>query len=134
MSKLLKNTKPAQLWRPNGGNPAKWVAVGPKTVAIRGNQLDYRTAGVGSTPAAAVADYERKKGSLGPPGDLLSAAERSLIQWYSAMDASKGPTSVRRAATGKYYGEYWRPSTGSKHHGPLGSMQAALDWLKKQRL
>ena len=51
------------------------MVVGPKTVAIEGNKLDYSTAGVGGTIAAAVADYERKKGSLGAEGALLSSGE-----------------------------------------------------------
>ena len=57
-----------------------------------------------------------------------------MIEWYSGIDSSGGPTSVRRDGSGNYHGEYYRPSKGAKHHGPLSSMKAALDWLKSQGL
>ena len=49
VSKLLKNNTKTQLWRAKNYSPGKWVAVGPKTKVITGNQLDYKTAGVGGT-------------------------------------------------------------------------------------
>lgn len=135
VSKLLKNTKKSQLWRAKNNSPAKWIAVGPKTVAIDGtNKLNMGTAGAGNTIAAAVADYEKKKGSLGAEGALLSSGEKSMIEWYSSIDASGGPTSVRHDSSGNYWGEYYRPSKGAQHNGPFGSMKAALDWLEKQGL
>lgn len=130
-AKLLKNNTGTQLWRPKGDNPGKWVAVGPGTRAISGNKLDYNTAGFGSTIASAVADFERKMGSLGSGGSL-SSGEQSALQWYSSMSSAGGATSVRRDGGGGYHGEYFRPSHGVQHHGPLSSMQAALDWLKSR--
>ncbi len=132
-SKLLKNNTKTQLWRAKSYSPAKWVAVGPKTRAISGNLLDYNTAGIGSTIAAAVANYESKMGSLGTQGGLLSSGEKSMLEWYSGINPS-GPTSVRRDGGGNYHGEFYRNGRGAVHHGPLSSLKGALDWLRAQGL
>ena len=135
VSKLMMNNKGVQLWRSKGDSPAKWQVVGPKTRAVPGtNRLILSTAGVGNTPAAAVADYERKMGSLGPPGGLLSPGDRNLLQWYARINTSGGPTSVRRNGAGAYFGEYYRPGKGARHKGPLKSFGAALTWLKSEGL
>ncbi len=134
-SKLMINHRGVQLWRSKGDSPAKWQVVGPNTRAIPGtNRLILSTAGVGNTVAQAVADYERKQGSLGPQGGLLSPGDRALLQWYANINTAGGPTSVRRTRTGGYYGEYFRPGRGPQHQGPFASFGGALNWLKNQGL
>jgi hypothetical protein len=132
--KLLKSsTRGTQLWRAKNNTPGKWVAVGPKTKVIIRNQLDYKTAGVGSTIAAAVSDYERKTGSNLGSGQRITSTERSLLEWYSGINSSGGPTSVRRDGKGRYHGEYFRPAKGAVTK-TLTSLAAALDWLRSQGL
>ncbi len=133
VSTLMILNKKVQLWRSKNDEPRKWTVVGPKTRAVPGtNQLIASTAGFGDTPAAALADYERKQGSLGPRGPQLSAADRAGLVWYASMSSAGGPTSVRRDGSGKYYGEYYRPSHGAQHKGPLSSLSAAFSWLKSR--
>ncbi|MDH3255641.1 MAG: hypothetical protein OEM62_11660, partial [Acidobacteriota bacterium] len=91
------------------------------------------TTGYGSTIAAAVADYERKMGKLAA-GGLLTSRQLGAIEWYRRIDASQGPTSIRRSRSGGYYGEYYRPSRGAIHNGPYATMSQAVDWLKAQGL
>ncbi len=132
VSQLLIKTKKSQLWRTKGDNP-KWTVVGPKTEAVPGtNNLIPSTAGYGHTIAAAVKDYENKKGKLAK-GDLLTKNQREAIEWYCDM-ASNGPTSVRHDSSGNYHGEYYRQGKGARHHGPVGTIKAAVDWLKSQGL
>ena len=109
------------------------MAVGPKTQVISGNKLDYTTAGVGATIAAAVSDYERKTGSNLGTGSGLSSTEKSLLQWYSGINAAGGPTSVRRDGMGRYHGEYYRPSKGARTK-TVGSLADALGWLQAEGL
>ncbi len=131
-SLLLKTTK-TQLWRSKNNNPTKWTVVGPKTKAIEGtNKLIASTAGYGNTIAAALADYEKKKGKLAA-GDLLTKKEREAIEWYCGIGTS-GPTSVRHDSSGNFHGEYYRTGKGAQHHGPVGKMTTAIDWLKSQGL
>ncbi len=131
-AKLLLNNTKTQLQRPKGNNPSKWLVVGPGTRAIGGtNQLVLSTAGVGNTIAAAVADFERKMGSLGA-GGALSSGEQSGLRWYSSMSTAGGSTAIRRDSGGGYHGEFYRPTHGVQHHGPLSSLKAALDWLQSR--
>ncbi len=134
-SKLMINHRGVQLWRSKNNSPARWQVVGPRTRAVPGtNRLILSTAGVGNTVAQAVADYERKMGSLGAPGSLLSAADRNALRWYANMNANGGPTSVRRDRGGGYHGEFYRPGKGAQHNGPYGSMAGAINWLRSQGL
>ena len=130
--KLLVANRSTQLWRPKNNNPALWIAVGPRTVAIAGNQLNMATAGAGNSIAAAVFDYERKMGSLGAAAGTVSAADRAALQWYAGMNPY-GPTSIRRSGNG-YFGEYFRTGKGAHHNGPLPSIAAAVAWLRSQGL
>ncbi len=133
VSTLLILNRKVQLWRSKNDQPKKWTVVGPKTRAVPGtNQVVASTAGFGDTPAAALSDYERKQGSLGPRGPRLSASDLAGLVWYSKIDSTGGPTSIRRDAAGKYYGEYYRPSHGAQHKGPLSSLKAAFDWLRSR--
>lgn len=135
MSKLMINHRGVQLWRSKNGSPAKWQVVGPKTRAVPGtNKLILSTAGVGSTVARAVADYERKMGALNGPGARLSAANRAALVWYSRMSAAGGPTSVRRDSRGGYHGEYYRPGKGARHKGPFSTFAGAINYLKSEGL
>ena len=133
VSSLLIKTKKTQLWRTKNDNPTKWTVVGPKTQAIDGtNDLIPGTAGYGNTIAAALSDYEKKKGKLAA-GDLLTKKQREAIEWYCSMK-SNGPTSVRHDNSGNFHGEYYRTGKGAQHHGPVGKMTTAIDWLKAQGL
>ncbi len=132
-AKLLYANRRTQLWRPKGNNPAKWIVVGPGTRAIAGNRLNMSTAGAGNTVATAVADYERKMGSLGAAGQL-SSGDLAALRWYSGINSSGGPTSIRRDAGGGYHGEFYRPGRGAQHRGPFPSIQAAADWLRANGL
>ncbi len=134
VAKLLYTNRRTQLWRPKGNNPSKWLVVGPNTRAIPGtNNLILSTAGVGNTIAGAVADYERKMGSLGVGGGL-SSADLDAIRWYSGLDASGGPTSIRRDGGGGYHGEFYRRWSGAIHAGPFSSIRGAVDWMRSRGL
>lgn len=135
VSKLLLQNTTTQLQRPNGDNPAKWIAVGPLSRALPcGCKVDTNTAGVGNTIADAVADYERKmRTSLGSGGGL-GGSDRAAIDWYSKMSAASGPTSIRRDSGGGFHGEFWRPGRGSIHQGGFGSITAVVNWFKSQGL
>ena len=111
------------------------MAIGPRTQLQQGapGGVNRRTTGYGNSIAAAVADYEKKMGKLAP-GDLLGENDRKSLEWYSRIDASGGPTSIRRAGTGGYYGEYYRPGKGANHRGPYGTISAAVNYLKGQGL
>jgi hypothetical protein len=122
----------SQLWRPKGNSPSKWVVVGPKTVAISGNTLNLSTAGLGSTIAAAYNDYQRKRGGL-PGGGLLDSRTLNAINWYGSMNASGGPTSVRRDSAGGFHSEYWRARSGSVFNKG-GSIAAVIELLQRQGL
>ncbi len=131
----LFNGKGVQLQRPKGNSPGKFMAVGPKTTLLPGStfKVDPKTTGVGGTIAAAVADYEKKHKTNFPSGGSLDSTTKSLLAWYAGMDASNGPTSIRKDTSGRYHGEYYRTFTGQQHK-TLGSLQSVLDWLKKQGL
>jgi hypothetical protein len=135
-AKLLVANKPVQLWRSKASwGRGMWWVIGPKTRIDRtqtGN-VDPKTVGFGATIAAAVANYESKMGKLAAGGSLSSADRAGLI-WYSKINASGGPTSVRRNGSGGYFGEYFRPGRGANHQGPFPTPAKALDWLKKQGL
>ena len=49
------------------------------------------------------------------------------------MNASGGPTSVRRDSAGGYHSEYWRARTGSVFNKG-GSIAAVIEILQKQGL
>lgn len=135
MHKLLIATAPSQLWRSGSGIPTKWTVIGPLSRGGTGpNGIDPNTVGYGNTVSTALADYERKTGTTLAGGAGLSATDLALIRWYDGIDASGGPTSVRRDRAGNYWGEYYRRSRGVHHHGPLPSMAAALSWLQAQGL
>lgn len=130
---LLIDNWATQLIRPRAGKPAKWVATGPRS-DTETKAGEHPSHGRGPTRRAAVLDYEQRTGDqLGGGSRALTARERELIGWYEGMDASKGPTSVwhQRSPSG-YHGDYWRPSTGSRHSGRLGSMLAALEHLRSE--
>ena len=133
-AKLLIGSKPSQLWRFKGDQPRKWTVVGPNTLLGDGlGSLNPGTAGYGNTIAEAVADYEKKRGGLSSGGSLSSADVAALV-WYSGINSSAGPTSIRRDRSGGYHGEYYRPGRGAVHTGPYPSIAKAVDWLKSQGL
>ena len=135
-AKLLKGNKPSQLWRAKTSwGFGVWVAVGPKTQIDRtktGN-VNPKTVGFGATIAAAVANYEQKMGKLAN-GSPLSTASRNGLIWYSKINSSAGPTSIRRNPAGSYFGEYYRPGRGAHHNGPYATIAQAIAWLQKQGL
>jgi hypothetical protein len=135
-AKLLKANSPVQLWRAKDAwGRGKWWVIGPGTIIDRtqvGN-VNPKTVGFGNSISAAVANYESKRGKL-KSGGTLSSADRAGLIWYNKINSSGGPTSVRRARSGGYYGEYFRPGRGANHQGPFSTPGQALDWLRKQGL
>jgi hypothetical protein len=119
-----------QLIRPKGNNPAKWEVVGPRTL-VDANGIVASTAGYGSTPAAALADYEKKRGSLGGTARSLSSSERAAWEWYSRMSSVSGPTAIRRDGQGKWRGDAFRPNIGVQISPPLSGVVAVVNFLKK---
>jgi hypothetical protein len=133
-AKLLIANRPVQLWRFKGDNPTKWTVIGPRTKLGSGRGgVDEKTAGYGNTIAAAVQDYERKMGKLASGGSLTNADITALV-WYSKINSSAGPTSLRRNSAGVFFGEYYRPGRGATHEGPFSSPAKALNWLQGQGL
>ena len=75
-SSLLVQATRTQLWRFKANNPTRWTAIGPGTLLGNGpGGVNPNTVGYGNTIAAAVADYERKRGKL-PQGGGLSQADQ----------------------------------------------------------
>lgn len=133
-SQLLVQSRRTQLWRFKGNQPEKWTVVGPNTLLGSGlGGINPSTAGYGPTIAAAVADYERKRGAL-PAGGGLSARDQQALVWYSNMNASAGPTSIRRDGGGGYFGEFYRPGKGAQHDGPFGSIADAVAYFQRNGL
>jgi hypothetical protein len=91
------------------------------------------TLGFGPTYAAACADYERKRGPIGPSGPPLSSADIANWVWYSNMNSSAGPTAVRRDPRGGYHADYYRPSLGAIIVN-VSSPRAAIDALRRAGL
>lgn len=133
-SALLSKSTKTQLWRFKGNNPKRWTVIGPRTVRGSGpGGVSPKTTGYGNTIAAAVADYERKRGKL-PAGGALSKRDQQALIWYGKMNASAGPTSIRRDSGGGYHGEYYRPGRGAVHRAGFTSIAAVVDWFKAQGL
>jgi hypothetical protein len=121
-----------QIVRPNKNKGGKFEVFGPNSLISNGAAVPS-TLGFGSTYAAACADYERKRGSLGGQGPGLSSADISRWVWYSNMSSANGPTAVRKDPKGGFHGDYWRPSTGVVILNG-GSPGQILDLLKSRGL
>ena len=109
--------------------------IGPRTLVdsrYRGNVVPTTT-GYGATIAAAVRDYERKRGALNKGPALVPSAVK-LLEWYSGIDSRGGPTSVRRNPKGQYIGEFYRPGRGTQHSVPFRTLAEALSYLKSNGL
>ncbi|MFQ5526408.1 MAG: hypothetical protein ACE5GX_09135 [Thermoanaerobaculia bacterium] len=130
---LIQSTK-TQLWRFKANNPRKWTVIGPRTLLGGGpGGVNPSTTGYGNSIAAAVADYEAKRGKL-PAGSGLSQRDQQALVWYGKMNSGGGPTSIRRDTGGVYHGEYFRPGKGAIHRGGFTSIAAVVDWFKAQGL
>lgn len=121
-----------QIVRPKGNRGGKFEVFGPRSL-ISGGQVVTSTLGFGSTYAAACADYERKRGNIGPEGPPLSARDVANFIWYSNMNSSAGPTAVRRDPRGGFHADYWRPSTGPVIVN-VSSPSAAIEALRRAGL
>jgi hypothetical protein len=99
----LFSVRKTQLRRQKNNSPAWWVVLGPRTVPDpnRHGYPIYSTAGLGTTIAAAVADYEAKRGSLGG--------------------------GSRR---GRFHGDVYTPSLGVRGGGPFGSIAQTVSWFQ----
>ena len=122
----------AQIVRPRGNKGGKFEIFGPRSVYANG-EVDPATVGFGSTYAAACADYERKRGSLGPNGPALSSRDIDNWVWYSNMNSAAGPTAVRRDPRGGFHADYYRPSLGAIIVD-VASPWAAIEALKRAGL
>lgn len=133
-AKVLKGARPAQLWRFRNNQPTIWTVIGPATKLGNGlGGIDPSTVGYGNTLAAAVADYEVKRGKL-PAGVPLTSAEISGLSWFEGIATSGGPTSVRMPrGTNNYVGEFYRTGRGESIQ-TFGSLVATFNWLKSQGL
>jgi hypothetical protein len=133
-AKVLKGSRPAQLWRFKNNNPTIWTIIGPRTLLGSGpGGINPGTVGYGNTIAAAVADYEKKRGKLAAGGSLNSS-EISALTWFRGINTSQGPTSIRMPRnSGSYVGEFYRPGKGVNHQ-TFGSFVSAINWLKSQGL
>lgn len=121
----LGDIKPTQTVRPRTGTAKKWVVYGPKT------QSTGEPKGEGDTLAEALANYTQVTGQSIPPASPLSAAERQALSWYSSMDASGGPTALRRDQQGRWHAEWYRRSQGTPtHEGPFGTVLDAVAALQ----
>ena len=116
-----------QLKRRKNNQPGKWVITTPKT--IRDN---FKTQGFGPTPAAALANYEKKMGSLGGQSlaRLLTNSERKKLEWYARMNTSAGPTSLRTDSAKKFHADVYRPHLGVRIGGPFPTMERAIQYMQ----
>ena len=121
-----------QIVRPRGNHGGKFEVFGPRSVFANGVVVTS-TLGFGPTYAAACADYERKRGPIGPNGPPLSAADISRWVWYSNMNSAAGPTAVRRDPRGGYHADYYRPNLGAIIVN-VSSPGAAIDALRRAGL
>ena len=130
-AKILYGSRPAQLWRFKGNNPTIWTVIGPGTTLGTGpGGINPATVGYGNTIAAALADYERKRGKFAAASRGLSSADIAALTWYKNINTSQGPTSVRMPRnSGTYVGEFYRPGKGVQHQA-FGSFVSAINWLK----
>jgi hypothetical protein len=134
-AKILYGSRPAQLWRFKNDQPTIWTVIGPATKLGSGpGGIDPSTVGYGNTIAAALADYERKRGKFSAASKSLSSADVSALTWFRNINTSGGPTSIRlpRGAS-TYVGEFYRPGKGVNHQ-TFGSFVAAINYLKSQGL
>jgi len=134
-AKILYGSRPAQLWRFKNNQPTIWTVIGPATKLGSGpGGIDPSTVGYGNTIAAALADYERKRGKFSAASRALSSADVNALTWYRGINTSQGPTSIRlpRGAS-TYVGEFYRPGKGVNHQ-TFGSFVAAINYLKSQGL
>ena len=90
-----------QLKRRKNNQPGYWVITTSKTIPD-----NFKTQGFGDTPAAALANYEKKMGSLG--GQSLARVDRDLF----AVDVVSGPLSTAPGQISRGRRSTWNsPST-----------------------
>lgn len=111
--RLLNSSLPtAQLWRPKGMQLGKWTAIGPRFQFGDVLNVNPATVGQGSTIAAAVTDYERKRGKLAQPPGGLSPAEQTCFAWLGTINPAQGSTAVRWGPDKNWHADLYRPSLG----------------------
>lgn len=121
-----------QIVRPRGNKGGKFEVFGPKSIFANGVVVTS-TLGFGPTYAAACADYERKRGAIGPSGPSLTSRDIANWVWYGNMNSSAGPTAVRRDPRGGYHADYFRPGLGA-HIVNVSSPSAAIEALRRAGL
>ena len=114
-----------QLHRPA---PGSWEIIGTKTKLGSNGKVDPRTAGYGGSIAAALADYERKQGSLSGNPRSLSSTDRSALAKFAAIRSS-GPTGIRMNRQGKYMADVYRRNLGVRIGGPFNTLNEAVNFL-----
>lgn len=134
-AKVLYGSRPAQLWRFKNDQPTIWTIIGPGTQLGSGpGGINPSTVGYGNTIAAAVADYEKKRGKLGGASRALSSADVTALTYLLNLNTSQGPTSVRMPRnSGSFVGEFYRPGKGVNHQ-TFSSFVAAVNYFKSNGL
>ena len=134
ISKLLyaAGSGSRQIVRPRGNKGGKFEVFGPRSVFANGVVVTS-TLGFGPTYAAACADYERKRGPIGPNGPALTSRDIANWIWYSNMNSAAGPTAVRRDPRGGFHADYFRPGLGAVIVN-VSSPSAAIEALRRAGL
>jgi hypothetical protein len=134
-AKVLYGSRPTQLWRFKNNQPTIWTIIGPGTQLGTGpGGINPSTVGYGNTIAAAVADYEKKRGKLGGASKALSSADVAGLTWFRNINTSQGPTSVRMPRnSGAFVGEFYRPGKGVNHQN-FSSFVGAINYFKSNGL